>query len=224
MAGRNTRRFVRGTMAVAVGALTLLVASHASAQVDNSNSTVSCDTITKAVFKPKPALTVAGGFPAVIGVSGVLSGCTTNAPGVTIPDFKSKFKGVINSADNGCAGLAGPSASTGTITISCKTDVPVLFKTSVITISSGGTAGGFLPAAGASRGAFDLGQGPPAGAVVPGPTTALSVSGGFTGGNNGATSGATVITSESIGVILAECGGLKGVKAITLGAGALSLQ
>ena len=50
------------------------------------------------------------------------------------------------------------------------------------------------------------------------------MSGGFTGGNNGATSGATVITSESIGVILAECGGLKGVKAITLGAGALSLQ
>jgi hypothetical protein len=225
MIGQDTRKFVRGMAAIAVGAFTLLVAQHASAQVDNSNSTVSCNTITKAVFKPKPALTTAGGLGAtVIQVSGVLSGCTTNAPGVTIPDFKSKFKGVINSADNGCAGLAGPSPSTGTITITWKTNIAVTNKTSIVTIPAGGSAGGFLPVAGGTRGAFDLGTGAPSGSVVPGPTSALEVSGGFTGGTGGANSGAAVVTSEDIAVILAECGDIKGVKSINLGAGALSLQ
>ena len=106
--------------------------------VDNSNGTVSCDTITKGVIKPKPTLTLAGGFATVLSVQGVLRGCTTNVPGVTFPDGKSKFKGTIAANDNGCAGLAGASTSTGAITITWGTNVAVTNKQSVVTFGVGG--------------------------------------------------------------------------------------
>jgi hypothetical protein len=198
-----------------------LLASNAFAQTDNSNGMVTCNTITKGVVKFKPSLTSAGGFPGTVQISGVLGDCTTDVAGVTLPEGKSKFKGVLNSADNGCGGLSGPSTSTGTITITWGTIPAVTNKVSTVTISSGGSAGGFSTIVGALRGTFDLGTSPPANG---GPTSALAVAGGFTGGDGGATSGATVVTQQSVGSILFGCGSTTGLKSLNIGAGALRLK
>jgi hypothetical protein len=202
------------------GSLFVSSSANAADAIDNSNGTVSCDTITKGVIKAKPSLTLAGGAATILSVSGVLSGCTTNVAGVTLPDGKSKFKGTLNAADNGCAGLSGPSASTGSIVIKWSTVPAVTLKTSTVNIVANSTAGGFATVVGGARGVFDVGTGPPASGMA---TAPVSVTGGFTGGDGGASSGATVATQESIGVILAQCGGIKGVKQLNIAAGALSL-
>jgi hypothetical protein len=94
----------------------------------------------------------------------------------------------------------------------------MLNKTSVVTIPANGSSGNFATFAGALHGTFDLGQ--------PGAPAALSVTGGFTGSDAGATSNATVITTESVPYINSFCSQPlpKGLKQITIGVGGLTLQ
>jgi hypothetical protein len=191
---------------------------------NNANDTVKCGTISKGVIKPKPVLNNTGVAPSVFSISGTLGGCTSPSnPNLVFPEGKSKFKGTINAPTSNCAGLAGPSTSTGTLTITWgATDsvsgAGMLNKTSTVTIPSNGSVGNFAVVAGDSHGTFDLGQ--------PGAPAALSVTGGFTGGNGGATSTATVITQESVTTILSFCAlpAPKGLKQITIGVGGLTLQ
>ena len=191
---------------------------------DNSADTVKCGTILKGVIKPKPVLNNAGVGPSVFSIGGTLGGCSSPSnPNLVFPEGKSKFKGTINATTSNCLGLLGPSAATGTITITWgATDsvsgAGMLNKTSVVTIPTNGSSGNVVVLAGDSHGTFDLGQ--------PGAPAALSVTGGFTGGNGGATSNATVITTESSAYLASFCGQPlpKGLKQITIGVGGLTLQ
>jgi hypothetical protein len=187
----------------------MLVPALAGAQVNNANGTVSCGTILKASVKPKPSLTNAGGLATVLYVKGTLGGCSSGDTAVTFPEGKSKFKGTINAVDNGCAGLAGPSTGTGTITITWGTVPAVTNKVSTVNIPVGGAVGNFGVFASDLHGTFGLGS--PYGAA------ALSVTGGFAGNDAGASSGATIITQESVNSILAGCGAAAGLKVINLG-------
>jgi hypothetical protein len=190
--------------------------------VDASNGTVTCETITKGVIKPKPALMNGGTTnPTLIQISGTLGGCSSPDTAVTFPEGKSKFKGLLTATNNDCAGLAGPSASTGTITISWGTVPALVNKTSTVTVSAGGSAGGFGLVAGALRGTFNLGEGAPSDGS---PSSALAVSGAFTGGDGGASSGSVVVTQQAVSTILAGCADtLKGLKQINIGAGTIHL-
>jgi len=187
-------------------------ATAATPPVDNTAGHASCGTVSKGVIKPKPTLTNAGGVPTVLAVSGTLGGCSSGDVAVTFPEGKSKFKGSISSADNGCAGLSGASTSTGTITISWGTTPAVSNKSTVVTIPSGSSVGGFGVFAGDLHGTFTLGA--PEGA-------ALSATGGFLGGDGGASSHASVITQESVPTILAGCADVKGLKQINIGVAGL---
>jgi len=204
-----------GGAAVLAFATFVPAATAATPPVDNSVGHVSCGTVTKGVAKPKPTLTNAGGVPTIISLSGTLGGCSSSDVAVTFPEGKSKFKGFINANDNGCAGLAGPSSGTGGINVTWSTVPAVTAKLSTVTIPVGGEIGNFGVFAGDLHGTLSLGA--PFGAA------ALSVSGGFTGGDGGANSGASSITQESVPTILTGCADAKGVKQITLGVTGLSL-
>jgi hypothetical protein len=199
----------------------LCVLGTAQAQpVPNGNSTVHCDTMTKGVLKFVPALTTAGSGPVTIKVGGTLGGCSSASdPSLVFPEGKSKFKGVLNAPTSACAALAGVSATAGTLTFTWGVAAPgVTLKTSTVTVTG---ANGVSPIInGAIYGEFDLGasHGAPA----------LAVSGAFTGGDGGATSGAQVVTQQSAMAILNFCSGPPaaplGVKAINVGLSNIVLQ
>ncbi len=178
--------------------------------IDNSNATVTCNTILKGLIVPKPPLTLAGTAPEVITVKGLLGDCVSSDPSITFLEGKSSFVGTISGGTNGCTGLAGPSPSTGTITIKWKTVQPLSNPVSTVTIPAGGSFGNFAAVGTSTYGQFDLGA--PTG-------TALSVTGGFTGGTGGAASHTTVFTTQSVGSILGACGSVAGLKAINIGIG-----
>jgi hypothetical protein len=204
------------TFAVSFG---LAPGSHAAEPIDSSNASVTCTSVTKGVLKAKPALTAAGGLPTILLLSGKLGGCTS-PDGITFQEGKSSFRAIINSADNGCPSFIGGNPTTGSITIRWKTNERITDSTSTVTIPSGAIVGGIASVAGAVRGTFDLGSGPPSNASA----SNLSVTGGFTGGDGGANSGATVVLELSAQSILTLCNSPKGVQELEIGAGALSLD
>jgi hypothetical protein len=195
--------------------------SLAAPPIDNTNASVSCTSVTKAILKARPGLTSSGGVPSLFILTGKLGGCTS-PDGITFQEGRSSFRALIQSPDNSCPGLAGPNPTTGSITIRWKTNERITQPVSTVTIQSGAIAGGVDTSAGALRATFDLGTGPPSNA--PGGTSALSVTGGFTGGDGGANSGATVITELSVQSILLLCNSPKGLQEIRIGGGALSLD
>ena len=189
------------------------VVAHAAGTVDASNSTITCNTLTKAVIQPKPTLVTGGALPATVKIKGALSGCTTNAPGVT--SITGTFSGTLTGGVNDCASLVGPTTNTGTITIKWKASPALITPVSTVTINSGSAVGGLHALGSASYGQFQLGNPPGA---------ALSVTGSFTGGDGGATSTATVVTTQDVGEILTLCGTPKGVKVLNIGIGTITLQ
>lgn len=136
------------------------VAAHAAGTVDASNSVISCNTLTKAVIQPKPALVLGGLAATTVKIKGTLSGCTTNAPGVT--SITGSFSGTLVGGLNDCASLLGPTANTGTITIKWKATPGLINPVSTVTINSGSAVGGSFLFGPGSYGQFDLGN-PPGG-------------------------------------------------------------
>jgi hypothetical protein len=194
--------------------LCLAATAHAAGTVDASNSTITCASLTKAGIKLKPALVNGGLLPTTVSIKGALSGCTTNAPGVT--SISGSFKGTLTGGTNSCAGLLGPTTNTGTIAIKWKATPGLIDSTSTVQINSGAAVGGLF--AGLPPGAYGQFQlGSPPGA-------ALSVTGSFTGGDGGATSTATVITTQDAIALAGLCATTNGVKALNIGIGVLTLQ
>ena len=204
---------MRKLIALPVAALCLAATAHAAGTVDASNSVITCNTITKALIQPKPALLATGTAPAIVKIKGTLSGCTTNAPGVT--SITGSFKGELSGGTNNCAGLVGPTTNTGTISVKWKATPALIDSTSTITVNSGSAVGGLFPVGAGLYGQFQLGNPPGA---------ALSVSGSFTGGDGGATSVATIITTQDAGAIATLCASTTGVKALNIGLGSITLQ
>ena len=206
-----------GTTMVLAFALT----GTAQAQVDVSNSTVTCNTVVKGSIKLAPALITGGALPTVFKIKGKLAGCTTNAPGVTILNGKSSFSGLVNVPTNDCAALLNPGAVSGTITVKWKATPAILPTSSVITLDNGdATAGLFATGWLAPYGYFGLGVNPRPSGTAGNP---VAVSGAFTGGSGGINSTADIVTGEDTAFILGQCGGL-GVKAITIAIGQLQLS
>jgi hypothetical protein len=194
--------------------LCLSVTVRTAGAVDASNSTVTCNTITKGQIKPKPSLVNGGTEPSTVKIKGKLSGCTTNAPGVT--SITGSFKGELTGGTNDCAGLVGLTTNVGTIDLKWKATPALDDNTSTVTLVAGSAVGLVVgPFGSGLYGAFGLGN-PPG--------LALSVTGSFTGGNGGATSVATVITTQDIGEIATECASTKGVKVLNIGLGSITLQ
>ena len=201
-------------IALPIAALCLAATAHAAGTVDASNSVITCSTITKAVIQPKPALLNGGTLPGTVKIKGSLSGCTTNAPGVT--SITGSFKGELTGGTNDCVNLLGPTANTGTIEIKWKATPALVNSASTVTVNNGSAVGGlFLGLLPAAYGQFQLGNPPGA---------ALSVAGSFTGGNGGATSTANIITTQDFGAITTLCASSTGVKALNIGLGTISLQ
>jgi hypothetical protein len=193
---------------------------------DNSQDTVVCTTVTKGIIKVVPPLAIPGSptTPATISISGTLGGCSSPShPTLVFPEGKSKFKGTLNSTTTSCTALAGPTTGTGTITFSWgATDsngAGLAQKTSTLSLPTGGAVGGTfnsptLPAAG--YGQFVVG-------TANGVAMAPAVSGGFQGGNGGATSVATIVTTQSVVTAAGFCVG-KGLKQLNIGTGAIELE
>jgi hypothetical protein len=192
-------------------------ARMAAAQEDASNNTITCNTITKGSISLKPALivggTVVGG---VVKIKGSLSGCTTDNANIT--SITGSFKGELASTTtNDCVNLLGPTTNTGTIVIKWKSTPALVSSTSTVTITAGDAVGGlFAGLPPGTYGQFDLGN-PPG--------TALAVTGSFTGGDGGATSVATVITTQDTGALAVACAPpSKGLKTLNIGLGTITLQ
>ena len=217
------RKFV-GMLAITAAFGLCAFVPSARAQYDNTNDDVHCQTVTKGVLKFKPPLNLADQGPGTIQVGGTLGGCSsTTHPALVFPEGKSKFKGILNSPTTGCLGLLGASGATGdlTFTFSATDGVggPGLkLKTSVVHVPAGGSVGGLLGIGGGSYGQFGLG--------TPNGGAALSVTGGFTGGNAGATSGGLVVTQQSSATLATFCGLTPplGVKQINIGVAQIDLQ
>jgi hypothetical protein len=196
-----------------IAALCLAATAHAAGTVDASNSVITCNTLTKAVIQPKPALINGGSLPATVKIKGTLSGCSTNAPGVT--SISGSFSGLLTGGTNDCASLIGPTTNTGTITLKWKSVPGLINPISTVTVTSGSAVGGLFSLPPGAYGQFQLGNPPGA---------ALAVAGSFTGGNGGATSTATVITTQDAIGIGVQCGTATGVKSLNIGIGTITLQ
>ena len=129
-------------IALPIAALCFAATAHAAGTVDASNSTITCNTILKGIIQPKPALVNGGLDPATIKIKGSLSGCTTNAPGVT--SITGTFKGELTGGMNSCAGLVGPTTNTGTISVKWKATPALIDSTSTVTVNSGSSVGGLI--------------------------------------------------------------------------------
>jgi len=205
---------MKSLLALPIAALCLAASAHAAGTVDASNSTITCSTLTKAVIQPIPALRYGGTLPGTVKIKGALSGCTTNAPGVT--SISGTFGGLLTGGLNDCVNLLGPTAYTGTLTIKWKSVPGLINAVSTVTVNAWSAVGGlFLFLAPASYGEFQLGNPPGA---------ALGVAGSFTGGDGGATSKATVVTTQDMNAITALCNSATGVKALNIGLGTITLQ
>ena len=201
-------------IALPVAALCFAATAHAAGTIDASNSTITCNTITKGVIQLKPALVTGGTLPGVVKIKGTLSGCTTTAPGVT--SITGTFKGELTSTANDCANLVGPTSNTGTIAVKWKAIPALIDPTSTVTVTAGDAVGGlFLGVPPGAYGLFQLGN-PPG--------SALSVAGSFTGGNGGATSVASIVTTQDAGALGTLCASPTGLKALNMGVGTITLQ
>jgi hypothetical protein len=131
---------------------------------------------------------------AVTTVKGSVAGCTVTG---------------LHSVSNECVSLFHP--LTGTLTIKWKADktTPILQTSSTLNITNVSFST-FSAPWGTSYGQFSLGT--------------SSVTGAFTGGDNGATSSNVSLTSQDIGEILAECGSPTGLKTLNTGLSQLKLQ
>jgi hypothetical protein len=208
-------------MAVVVPFAFLASASGAAAPpIDVANDQVTCNTINKGVIKLKPGFTF-GEFskPGTVSVQGYLGGCSDrDNPSVTFPDFKSSFKGTLNTTPANCGALAGSTQQvTGTITVKWNTDQKITPATSTIAVNTAGLGGGSFAAPwGGTYGYPQLGS--PAG-------DPLAVSGAFTGGDGGATSTTDLVTQEDVfGVLIPRCSSANGLKSVTVGIGQLHLR
>jgi hypothetical protein len=183
--------------------------------IDVGGDRVLCNTIIKGVAGFVPPLSATGALPGTTKVKGALGDCHDfDNPNVHFLEGKSSFSGVLTGATNNCAGLSGASAATGTITIKWKTVEKLVNAVSVMTLPPASTFSGiFIGPWGSLYGQFDIG----APTALP-----VSVSGAFTGGDGGAQSHTTAVTTQSISSIGVMC--IKGMKALNLGVGYIELQ
>ena len=206
------------------------VSAAAPPKVDVTNHTVTCDTFFGSI-KASPALTLAGSGPGTITLKGTLDGCKDDTVGVYdassnpggIALGPSTVKGTLNVTSTSCTALAGLSAGTsGTLTTTWKTvaGTPKLTAaTSTLTVNQTNGAFTTIGTGSGNFGANQYGEFQIGTPSSYGGTLAPSVAGNFQGSDSGASSTTDVVTSQSVGSLLAACGSTAGLKTINLGLG-----
>ena len=130
-------------MPIGIMAATTGIAGAGAPKTDVGTATITCSTVTGGL-KFAPALTAAGGQPENTNVKLAVSGCTVSGvAGVTIS--AGKGTGVLHSANNGAAALAGTTAVTGQIIIKWTSNVKLTSKESTLTVTAitGGVSGSY---------------------------------------------------------------------------------
>ena len=195
--------------AARIASVMLLVPIAGWAQkIDVSNDSITCNTVFGTASMNPPLVTGGTATKAVTTVKASVAGCTvTGLHSVSI--LSGKLSGKVTAMSNECVSLFHP--LTGTLTIKWKADktTPILQTSSTLNITNVSFST-FSAPWGASYGQFSLGT--------------SSVTGAFTGGDNGATSSNVSLTSQDIGEILAECGSPTGLKTLNTGLSQLTLQ
>ena len=185
-------------MPVGLVAATGGIASAKGPMIDVSNASITCTNVT-GQLKFAPALTVAGGKPENTNVKLTVTGCTVSGvAGVTVSSGKGA--GVLHSASNGAGGLLGATAVTGQVNIKWASSPKLTSKMSTVTVTffTGGTStDGFAT--------LDITAGH------------ASVSGDFSGGDNGALTTLHAETGQSVATLGTDIGpGGKGIKSVTM--------
>jgi len=202
--------------AALIGGVVVGSAGVAMAQIDATNYTVSCDTLTKGTIGFKPSLAIPGGAVAEsTKIKGTLSGCTATPSGGGMPVTvtSGSVSGLLTSNSNSCTALLGPSTATGTITIKWKTVQKLTNATTTITVASGTVAGGTATPFGdaATYGTFTI--------------SGTSQTGPFGGpSGTGAASVTKSLTVQGVGALTALCTSATGLKAANLGPTEVNLQ
>lgn len=232
------RRVILSTAVVLVASGTALgvlamsgPASAKTAPYNNSTDTVKCASFF-GTAKISPPLSVAGGSATVLTVKGTLNGCVDGnkalnpkggSPGNL---FTAKVKGTLNGQSNGIATLLGCATNAGALTIKWSAyagTAKLAAPTTTVNINQ--TFGSsFLPGApfGADNvettgyGVFELGKIATDQGCTPG-----SVTGGFLGGDNGASTSAIAVTSQDAFAILFGQANTSSKTTLTLGLGAV---
>ncbi len=210
---------LRRVLSFATGAALLcggLFATPAQAQIDTTNYTVSCDTLSKGVVQFKPSLILGGTLQETTKIKGTLSGCTATpaAGGDPVTVISGSVSGLLSTPTNDCGALLGPSAATGTLTIKWKTVQKLANATTSITIGAGNVSGGLTApfADTAQYGLFNI--------------SGTTQSGAF-GGTSGTGTGSFTksITTQGFNALGAACTPpALGLKAINLGSTEVGLK
>ena len=189
-------------MPITAIAATTVVSGAAAAKVDATHYTVDCTGIA-ATAKFSPALTNAGGALSLetTTIKGTASSCTVTPTvgGTPVTITGAKIGGTLTNAssDHKCAGLATPTSTTGSLSVSWKSSPKLTAGTSVSSpnLVTGGTGAN-------GHATFALTFNPTA-------------TGPFQGTDTGGSSTTDAQTVPTLGTILASCAG-KGLKSVAI--------
>jgi hypothetical protein len=137
-----------------------------------------------------------------------VAGCAVTGPG-SVSILSGKISGNVTATSNECITLHQPLAGTLTIKWKAGEASPIVPKSSTMEIRDV-TFSGYQAPWGTSYGQFSLGV--------------SSVTGAFTGGDNGATSSNVSLTSQDLLEIVSQCSSPAGLKTLNVGLGTITLQ
>lgn len=187
---------------VSMIAATGTIASASAPKINATNNTVTCTGLKgTAKFSPPITENQTVGATETTKVAAKLTGCTSNATGLTVKGgaVKGSFSNTITSA-NGCASLLGSNTENGTLTTKWTTSPALSSGNSVVTIKS--VQGGVAP------------DGTNAEFQIPG-SIPDSGTGSFQGTNGGATDSTAAQSTETVTVLGKDCAG-KGIKELKI--------
>ena len=176
-------------------------------KIDVSNHSITCHTVFGNASS-KPPLLIGGTAPTTMKVKTFLAGCAVTGPG-SVSILSGKMSGNISATSNECISLHHPLAGTLTIKWKASEATPIVPNSSTMEIKDV-TFSGYQAPWGTSYGQFSLGV--------------SSVTGAFTGGDNGATSSNVSLTSQDIFEILSQCASPAGLKTLNTGLSTFTLQ
>ncbi|HLN17547.1 MAG TPA: hypothetical protein VK277_12455 [Acidimicrobiales bacterium] len=185
-----------------------------SPPVNVTGSTVSCSTVT-GTLKFSPPLTGTGTSPETVSIAIKYSGCTTNAPGVSLAGGSEK--GTFSTPANSCTGLETPTIITTAEVSKWKIvkGTPKITPTQTA-LTPGEVEPGTVTVGGNLYGDFVIGAvGASPGPSIPGSGTQSA----FSGGDLGASSMATLITTTKAADLGTECTSPKGIAKVGIGNG-----
>ena len=176
-------------------------------KIDVSNHSITCHTVF-GTASSKPPLLIGGTAPTTMKVRASVAGCAVTGPG-SVSILSGKMSGNITATSNECISLHHPLAGTLTIKWKASEATPIVPNSSTMEIKDV-TFSAYQAPWGTSYGQFSLGV--------------SSVTGAFTGGDNGATSSNVALTSQDIFEILSQCSSPAGLKTLNVGLGTITLQ